>query len=168
MKGVDNPKTFIYNSLQISRLDESTMQEKNTFYVPPEGPPQGFNPAPEIYREMGEENVMKMLEDFYRELEKSSIRHLFPEDMVEASKRSGAFFVFLLGGPPLYQQKFGAPMMRKRHMPFKIDENARQVWLASFRIILDVADTKYRFPKEHIEEFWVFLQRFSAWMVNSK
>ncbi len=144
------------------------MNEKGEFYIPPEGPPQGFNPAPEIFAQMGEENIMKMLEDFYLELEKSSIRPMFPADMVEASHRSGAFFVFLLGGPPIYQQKFGAPMMRKRHMPFAINANARLVWLDCFRKILDHADVSYRFPKNHIEDFWMFLQKFSAWMVNTK
>ena len=61
---------------------------------------------------MGQENIFKMLEDFYLELEQSSIRHLFPDDVVAASRKSAAFFVGLLGGPPLYQQLYGPPMMR--------------------------------------------------------
>lgn len=47
-------------------------------YVPPEGPPQGPGPSPEIYPLMGEENIFKMLSDFYQELGQSSIRPLFP------------------------------------------------------------------------------------------
>lgn len=138
------------------------------FYVPPGGPPQGITPNPEIFAIMGQERIFKMLEDFYLELEKSSIRHLFPQDMVEASKKSAAFFVFILGGPPLYHQQFGPPMMRKRHMPFAIDENARQVWLSCFRVVLQDADKKYGFPMQHMEGFWHFLEQFSGWMVNTK
>lgn len=144
------------------------MTAERDIYVPPEGPPQGINPDPQIYAIMGEDAIYQMLEDFYMELEKSSIRSLFPPDMKEASKRSAAFFVFILGGPPLYQQLYGPPRMRQRHMPFAIDEHARQVWLDCFKTILRDADKKYHFPMEHMEGFWRFLDRFSAWMVNTK
>lgn len=144
------------------------MPTNRQFYIPPEGPPQGINPSPQIYALMGEDQIYQMLEDFYLELEKSSIRHLFPADMREASKRSAAFFVFILGGPPLYQQQFGPPRMRQRHMPFAIDEAARQVWLDCFKHVLQDADKKYHFPLEHLAGFWRFLDQFSAWMVNTK
>lgn len=137
-------------------------------YVPPGGPPRDIALDPLIYASMGESSVFKMLEDFYLELEKSSIRHLFPEDMVEASKRSAAFFVGILGGPPLFEQLYGPPMMRKRHMAFAIDEEARQVWLGCFRTVLENAGVKYRFPPEHMDDFLKFLDKFSAWMVNTK
>ena len=144
------------------------MNPERQFFVPPEGPPQDILPSQELYVLMGEENIFKMLSDFYQELGQSSICSLFPHDMHEASKKSGAFFVFIMGGPPLYQQTYGAPMMRKRHMPFKIDENARQVWLECFRKTLENADKKYHFPIQHMERFWNFLDKFSRWMVNTK
>lgn len=144
------------------------MSNERKLYIPPEGPPQGINPSPEIYAHMGEDAIYQMLEDFYAELEKSSIRHLFPPDMKEASKRSAAFFVFILGGPPLYQQLYGPPRMRQRHMPFAIDEQARQVWLDCFKTTLIKAELKYHFPLEHMDNFWRFLDRFSAWMVNTR
>lgn len=144
------------------------MSKEHHFYVPPEGPPQGINPNPEIYAKMGEESIFQMLEDFYAELEKSSIRHLFPSDMKEASKKSAAFFVFILGGPPLYQQLYGPPRMRQRHMPFAIDESARLVWLQCFKKTLEGAEKKYHFPMEYMEGFIRYLDLFSAWMVNTK
>src|SRR5215831_13137624 len=139
---------------------------ERTIYTPPGGPPQGPGPNPEIYRLMGEVNIFRMMSDFYKELEKSEIRHLFPPDMEEASRKSALFFVTLLGGPPLYLQKFGPPRMRARHLPFEIDESARQVWLACFDRILESADVKYQFPMEHMQSFKDFLVRFSTWMVN--
>ena len=141
------------------------MTQRN-IYTPPGGPPQGPGPNPEIYRIMGEENVFRMMLDFYNELEKSEIRHLFPPNMVEASKKSALFFITLLGGPPLYMQKFGSPRMRARHMPFEIDEPARQVWLRCFDSVLEDAEAKYNFPEQHLEGFKDFLTSFSAWMVN--
>jgi hemoglobin len=135
-------------------------------YVPPGGPPQGPPPNSAIYRIMGEANIFKMMLDFYKELEKSEIRPLFPADMEEASQKSAAFFVTILGGPPLYAQKYGSPRMRARHMPFEIDERARQIWLECFERVLEGADVKYQFPMEHMQSFKDFLQSFSAWMVN--
>ena len=134
-------------------------------YVPSDGPPRE-RPHPDIYVAMGEANIFRMLADFYARLERSPLRPMFPEDMQEAAKKSAAFFVFLLGGPPLYQERYGAPMMRRRHLPFAIDEAARQEWLNCFVDVLDGAETKYGFPAEHKNSFKSFLEQFSAWMVN--
>ena len=136
-------------------------------FTPPGGPPQ-TGPSREIYALMGEENIFKMLEDFYAELEKSSIRSLFPQDMKEASHKSAKFFVQVLGGPPLYVIDHGPPRMRARHLPFEIDEKARQTWLDCFRKTLEKADEKYQFPLQHLEGFKNFLRDFSAWMVNKQ
>ena len=136
-------------------------------YTPSGGPSQGPGPDPEIYQRMGEENIFKMMSDFYEELEKSPIRHMFPSDMKAASEKSAAFFVTVLGGPPLYIQRYGPPRMRARHLPFVIDEPARQVWLACFHKTLEQAAEKYQFPQEHLQGFKDFLESFSAWMVNS-
>jgi len=115
---------------------------------------------------MGEANIFRMMADLYKELERSEVRPLFPADMEEASKKSAAFFVTLLGGPPLYMQKYGPPRMRARHIPFEIDERARQIWLECFDKVLEGADVKYQFPMEHMQGFKDFLKSFSAWMVN--
>src|SRR5215468_11959056 len=135
-------------------------------YTPPGGPPQGSGPNSAIYRMMGEANISRMISDFYKELEQSEIRHLFPADMEESSKKSALFFVTVLGGPPLYFEKYGPPRMRARHLPFEIDERARQVWLGCFETVLQNADMKYHFPPQHLEGFKEFLKSFSAWMVN--
>jgi hemoglobin len=116
---------------------------------------------------MGFDNIVQMMEDFYRELERSPLRAMFPDDMVKASRKSAAFFVGLLGGPPLYHQLYGNPAMRARHLPFAIDEAARQEWLACFDHILDHAVERYAFPAEHLPGFRDFLHGFSAWMVNT-
>ena len=139
---------------------------ERSIYTPPGGPPQGPGPNPAIYKTMGEANIFRMMSDLYKEIEKSNIRHLFPADMEEASRKSALFFVTILGGPPLYAQKFGPPRMRARHIPFEIDERARQTWLACFEQTLEGADVKYNFPLEHLQGFKDFLKSFSAWMVN--
>lgn len=141
------------------------MERKSPIHTPPGGP-QGRPPSPEIYLKMGQENIFSMLSDFYRQLEKSDIRGMFPADMEAASRKSALFFITLLGGPPLYAQTFGPPRMRARHLPFEIDGKARQIWLDCFHQVLQEAPSKYNFPAEHLEGFKIFLNDFSAWMVN--
>lgn len=143
------------------------MNQPKQFYVPPGGPPRVPSPSPEIYTRMGQEKIFAMLSDFYKELANSDIRDMFPKDMERASQKSAAFFVGLLGGPPLYHQKYGSPMMRARHMPFAIDEASRRVWLACFDAVLAEAPAKYGFPVEHLPQFREFLVGFSGWMVNT-
>jgi len=137
-------------------------------YTPAGGPPQGPGPSRELYGIMGEANIYQMIADLYGELERSEVRGLFPTDMAEASKKSAAFFVGLMGGPPTYIEKYGSPRMRARHLPFVIDERARGVWLACFDRVLQGADAKYGFPMEHMAGFRAFLASFSAWMVNTR
>ena len=143
------------------------MSKERQFFMPPGGPPRVGRPSQEVYAAMGEDNIFAMMADFYAELEASEIHSMFPKDMARASRKSAAFFVGLLGGPPLYQQKYGSPMMRARHMPFAIDEAARQTWLACFEAVLADAPGKYGFPAEHIPKFREFLVGFSGWMVNT-
>ena len=142
------------------------MSRTQDIYVPPGGP--GDLPAlsPEIYVSMGEDAIFAMLEALYIELEKSNIRELFGDDLIAASRRSAAFYVQLLGGPPLYNTQYGKPMMRRRHFPFEIDDSKRRVWLSCFYRVLERAEKDFDFPGEHLENFKKWLDGFSRWMIN--
>lgn len=135
-------------------------------FVPPTGPPQNTGLSADIYKTMGQSNITRMLEDFYAQLDKSSIRYMFPPDMMKAAHKSALFFVTLLGGPGLYQEKYGEPMMRKRHFPFIISQAERDVWLQLFMETLEDAAAKYQFPKAELPAFLLFLDNFSTWMIN--
>jgi hemoglobin len=137
-------------------------------YVPPIDPARIAPPSREIYARMGEPAIVRMIEDLYRELEASPVRPLFPADMVAASRKSAAFFVGLLGGPPLYHQRYGNPMMRARHLAFAITPAARREWLRCFERVLASAPERYGFPSEHLPGFRAFLRDFSLWMVNTE
>lgn len=135
-------------------------------FVPPVNPQQIPAPSRDIFAVMGQENITQMIVDFYAELEKSSIRSMFPRDLHASAQKSALFFVGLLGGPPLYQSKYGNPMMRARHLPFPINRTARDEWLACFERVLENASERYRFPPEHLAGFREFLRGFSLWMMN--
>lgn len=140
-------------------------------YVPPGGPPRVERPSPAIYAAMGQEAIIALMEAFYAELALSpTLRRMFPRTpaaLQAAAHRSAAFFIGIVGGPPLYQQLYGNPAMRARHMPFPIDEAARQEWLRCFHVVLEDAPVRFGFPAEHLPGFSAFLVGFSAWMVNT-
>jgi hemoglobin len=138
-----------------------------TPYVPNINPGEIEAPSREIYSRMGGENIYRMLEAFYGELGASPIRGMFPPDLVASSRKSAAFFVQLLGGPPEYNERYGSPRMRARHIPFRITTKARDEWLACFERVLARAGDEFAFPTEHVEGFRRFLRSFSSWMVNS-
>jgi len=142
------------------------MNMSDKIYIPPEGPPRTQIPSAIVFETMGQENIERMIGDFYRELENSTIRDLFPDDMQLSAHKSALFFVGFLGGPPLYQQEYGAPMLRARHLPFPITEETREVWLGCFDRILDRASVAYGFPEDQVPVFRTFLHQFSRWMVN--
>lgn len=137
-------------------------------YVPPSGPPRGPGPDRAIYAHMGRDNLFRLCADFYHRLEQSPIRPLFPADMPAASEKLAAFLVQVCGGPPLFSERHGQPMMRARHLTFPIDETARLTWLGCFKATLADAPRLYNFPPEHLPGFIRYLEEFSAWMVNRK
>ena len=141
-------------------------QRTKPVHVPEGGPPELALPAPEILEVLGEDGVFALLAAFYVRLEETELRPWFPEDMHEASEHSAAFFVQVMGGRPLFVERFGPPRMRMRHIPFEIDEPARRIWLDAFHATIEAAIEKDEFPAEHADSFRTFLDSFSAWMVN--
>jgi hemoglobin len=144
------------------------MKERSDVYVPELNPAQIAGPSPEIYAHMGRDNISRMIEDFYLELGRSSIRAMFPQDLARSSRKSAAFFIQLLGGPEEYNERFGPPRMRARHLAFRITHRARDEWLACFERILARAVADYGFPEPHLADFRRFLHEFSLWMVNTR
>lgn len=140
-------------------------------WTPPGGPPQTDRVPPAVYEAMGEGQIIAFFHAFYRRLGQSSVAHLFPKsekNLMRAAEKSAAMFVFLFGGPHLYQQRYGPPMMRARHLPFVIDEGGRREWLRCYRETLDEAPEKFDMPSEHVEAVWKFVVDFSGWMVNAE
>ncbi len=85
----------------------------------------------------GEPVVRALVERFY------DLMELDPEferlRAVHGSSLDGArekLFMFLsgwLGGPALYADRYGHPMLRARHLPFAIGELERDQWMACMK-----------------------------------
>ncbi|NJH78773.1 truncated hemoglobin YjbI [Staphylococcus agnetis] len=95
---------------------------------------------PTPYEVIGQDALYKMIDHFYILVEQDDrINHLFPGDFNETSRKQKQFLTQFLGGPSLYTDEHGHPMLRKRHLPFKIDEAAKNAWLENMQIAIDNA-----------------------------
>ncbi|MFC6331782.1 globin [Paenibacillus septentrionalis] len=82
----------------------------------------------------GADTVRKIVEAFYPKVQKNPvIGPLFPEDIMPVMEKQYLFLTQFFGGPMLYTEQYGHPMMRARHMPFPITESSAQAWLSCMK-----------------------------------
>lgn len=78
----------------------------------------------------GEAKIREIVETFYPKVKQNPwLAPLFPEDINPVMEKQYQFMSQLLGGPPLYSDRYGHPMMRARHLPFHIDRPRADAWL---------------------------------------
>lgn len=86
-----------------------------------------------------------------------------PDDWKGAAERLMLFLEQYFGGPSTYSERRGHPRLRKRHKGFRIDAEARDVWLTHMRSALDDA----RFPAAADAEVWNYLLAAADMLVNT-
>jgi len=81
----------------------------------------------------GAEKVRALVHRFYQimdELPESyGIRKMHAENLQGSEDKLFKFLSGWLGGPQLFIQEYGHPILRRRHMPFAIGESERDQWL---------------------------------------
>lgn len=81
----------------------------------------------------GQENIRLLVNAFYDVMDSDpkaqGIRKLHQADLSDARQKLTLFLTGWTGGPQLYIERYGHPMLRKRHMPFAIGEPERDEWM---------------------------------------
>ena len=81
----------------------------------------------------GAEKIRDLVEKFYDVMDSDSraagIRAMYATDLTEAREKLFMFLTGWSGGPSLYIERYGHPMLRRRHMPFSIGESERDQWM---------------------------------------
>ena len=89
----------------------------------------------------GEPTVRALVDAFYWRMrdqdEYRHLRELHPEDLSNAEARLFKYLTGWTGGPPLFVQEYGQPMLRARHLHVHIDRRGRDQWLACMREALE-------------------------------
>jgi hemoglobin len=82
----------------------------------------------------GDAKVRELVTRFYDLMDAepgfAGIRKLHQPDLSQAREKLYLFLSGWLGGPQLYAERFGHPMLRSRHLPFSIGKAERDLWLA--------------------------------------
>ncbi len=78
-------------------------------------------------------NIRQLVETFYDIMDSdpkaAPIRAMHQADLTEAREKLFMFLTGWTGGPQLYIERYGHPRLRARHMPFIVDESARDQWM---------------------------------------
>ena len=93
----------------------------------------------QLYDVIGEDGFVRLVRAFYAQVPGDDIlgRLYPPHDLAGAEQRLRDFLVGRFGGPPRYIEQRGHPRLRMRHMPFAIDEAARNRWVMLMDRALD-------------------------------
>ena len=96
-------------------------------------PPEAAAATPYL-RLGGEPGVRALVDRFYdlMDLEPAyaALRALHPTALDGSRDKLHWFLCGWLGGPDLYQQRFGHPRLRARHLPYTIGIAERDQWMA--------------------------------------
>lgn len=89
----------------------------------------------------GAEPIRQLVDRFYdlMDLEEAYavIRQLHPADLSTSRDKLYLFLTGWMGGPDLYQEKYGHPKLRARHLPFPIGSIERNQWLDCMQRAMD-------------------------------
>jgi hemoglobin len=89
---------------------------------------------------------------------------MYPEEDHEgAIQRLTGFLEQYWGGPGTYSEERGHPRLRMRHMPFKVNPDARDRWLMHMRAAVDTLELA---PLQDAT-LWGYLDRAAHAMVNT-
>lgn len=119
------------------------------------------------YDVIGGEPALRSLVDrfyFYMDIlpEARGIRGMHQPSLALAKDKLFKFFSGWLGGPNLFMEEFGHPMLRARHLPFAIGESERDQWMLCMIKALDemTMDPRLRTNLE------TALQQLATHMIN--
>lgn len=94
----------------------------------------------------GDAGLRRVVDRFYSLMDEVpefyGIRKLHPQDLAGSRDKLFMFLSGWLGGPPLYVQKHGHPMLRARHLPFSIGVAERDAWMACMKQAMEECEVE--------------------------
>ncbi|MBB4101912.1 group II truncated hemoglobin [Allorhizobium borbori] len=95
-----------------------------------------------LYEAIGGDATVRALTARFYELmatlpEGAASLAVHPPDLTNAHDRLYDYLTGYLGGPPVYVEKYGHPMLRRRHFMAEIGPAERESWLFCFRKALE-------------------------------
>ena len=122
-----------------------------------------------LYEAIGGDATVRALNRRFYELmdtlpEAARCRAIYPADLSGSEAKFYDYLTGYLGGPPVYVEKHGHPMLRRRHFVAPIGPAERDEWLLCFRRAMDetIENPKLR------EIIWTPVERLAFHMQNQE
>ncbi|CAH0202894.1 Group 2 truncated hemoglobin YjbI [Agrobacterium fabrum] len=122
-----------------------------------------------LYEAIGGDATVRALTRRFYELmdtlpEAARCRAIHPADLSGSEAKFYDYLTGYLGGPPIYVEKHGHPMLRRRHFVAPIGPAERDEWLLCFRRAMDetIENAKLR------EIIWAPVERLAFHMQNQE
>ncbi|MGG2475868.1 group II truncated hemoglobin, partial [Rhizobium sp. BR5] len=122
-----------------------------------------------LYEAIGGDATVRALTRRFYELmdtlpEAAHCRAIHPADLSGSESKFYDYLTGYLGGPPVYVEKHGHPMLRRRHFAAPIGPAERDEWLLCFRRAMDetIENVKLR------EIIWAPVERLAFHMQNQE
>lgn len=118
----------------------------------------------QVYERIGEDGFARLVRAFYAQVPADEVLGPMypPEDLAGAEERLRDFLVGRFGGPPRYVEQRGHPRLRMRHMPFAINQEARDRWMA----LMERALQEAQLAPDVAELMRQFLGQVATFMIN--
>jgi hemoglobin len=117
-----------------------------------------------VYARIGEDGFVRLIRAFYAQVPDDHILGpMYPAtDLAGAEERLRDFLIGRFGGPQRYIERRGHPRLRMRHMPFAIDQSARDRWV----LLMDRALDEVELPPEVTSLLREFFHDTATFMMN--
>jgi len=122
-----------------------------------------------LYEAIGGDATVRALTRRFYELmdtlpEAARCRAIHPADLSGSEAKFYDYLTGYLGGPPVYVEKHGHPMLRRRHFVAPIGPAERDEWLLCFRRAMEetIENVKLR------EIIWAPVERLAFHMQNQE
>jgi hemoglobin len=119
-----------------------------------------------FWREIGGRPTFeKLVRKFYEGVQTDEVLWpMYPaEDLEGAIQRLTGFLEQYWGGPGTYSEERGHPRLKMRHLPFKVNPDARDRWLLHMRAAVDSLELS---PLDDAT-LWAYLDRAAHAMLNT-
>ena len=93
-----------------------------------------------------------------------AIRKLHPPTLDGSREKLFKFLMGWLGGPPLYEQEYGHPQLRARHLPFAIASTERDQWMNCMTTAMADVGLDEGLRKRLVQSFF----QTADWMRNTE
>lgn len=119
-----------------------------------------------IYEAIGGQHAVdKIIDSLYKHIGKNpKLLPIFPEDLTESARKQRLFLTQFFGGPNLYFQDRGHPMLKRRHMEFEITRERKDAWLECMDKALEEANIEEPYRSAIFER----LSMTAAHMMNTE